>query len=751
MNFYALTGLINCISATLFGLLVFLKDHKKRLNQIFALMTLSIVIWSFSYWRWLVAVDKPDAFFWVKMLSIGSTLIPIFYLHWILVLLEIEKYKKKVLILGYLITIIFLSFNFSPLFIKDVQPILSFAWWPKPGLLYHFYLLFDYIGLIGYGLYQLIKNYRIKVGYQRAQIKYVIRGTVIGFGGGATNFPLWYNIPFPPIGNILVAFYPLILTYTILKYRLMDIRMTIKRSSLFSVVVMGVAMVYVSVAFLLSVLVFGGELTGLKQLIITGLVVGGIVAVGFRPLYNFLQNVTDKFFFKGEYNPQELIRNITSQLATALEVKEISNVLKKNIGKKMRIKRVRLVITNSELFPKKRERFHKKASIRGLISYLQENKETLVLEELARYYREHSEKYDKRHLAYKDLKRLNEAVVLPVYVRSETEGGAGINETSLRRSIATEKLAAFIFLGSKKSGDAFTTEDINTLEIIASQVGVALENAFMYEKIKNFSVILEKEVKRQTKELREANLRLRQLDKAKSEFISIASHQLRTPLTAIKGLISMALEGFWGPLNSEQKKYLSQAYQSGERLLKLIEDLLDISRIEAGRLEFNFRTIDLTKIVKEVINELAPSARKKKLYLRFIKPKKPLPKVKADSNKIREVIENLVDNALHYTAKGGATIRLKYNKTKNKVIFSIADTGIGIPKTLQSSLFTKFHRSKKAVSRYTEGTGLGLFVALKIIEAHHGRIWVKSEGEGKGSTFYFELDAKKDKRHKNKR
>ena len=123
-------------------------------------------------------------------------------------------------------------------------------------------------------------------------------------------------------------------------------------------------------------------------------------------------------------------------------------------------------------------------------------------------------------------------------------------------------MAAFIFLGPKKSGDAFTVQDINTLEIIASQVGVALENALMYERVKHFSEILQEEVERQTKELREANIRLKQLDKAKSEFISIASHQLRTPLTAIKGLVSMALEGFWGPLNEEQKKHLKEVYKS---------------------------------------------------------------------------------------------------------------------------------------------------------------------------------------------
>jgi len=259
----------------------------------------------------------------------------------------------------------------------------------------------------------------------------------------------------------------------------------------------------------------------------------------------------------------------------------------------------------------------------------------------------------------------------------------------------------------------------------------------MYEKMKDFSKTLQKEVDTRTKELKEANIRLQMLDKAKSEFISIASHQLRTPLTAIKGLVSMALESFWGPLNQSQKKYLGQVYQSGERLLKLIEDLLSISRIEAGKMEFIFQPVDLEKITQDVVQELLPQAKQKGLYLRLIKSKERLGRVKADSLKIRQVIQNLIDNALKYTIRGGASVRLK--QEAGQIIFSVADTGLGIPADLKPVLFEKFHRGKGAITRHTEGTGLGLYLAAKLIEAHQGKIWVESEGEGKGSTFYFSL------------
>jgi len=300
-----------------------------------------------------------------------------------------------------------------------------------------------------------------------------------------------------------------------------------------------------------------------------------------------------------------------------------------------------------------------------------------------------------------------------------------------------EKLVGLFLLSFKKSGDMFTNEDIKTLEGIASQAAIAIENARLYEKMKDFSKTLQKEVKRQTKNLKEANIRLRQLDKAKSEFVSLASHQLRTPLTAIKGYISMLLEGTWGNLKEEQKKPLKKVYLSNERLIKLVEDLLTVSRIESGRLKFDFRPLDLDKLVESMVKELNQIAKSKGLYLKYIKPKKPFPKVKADSLKIRQVIQNLIENSILYTEKGGATIR--FQAEKDKVIFSVEDTGIGISLQDQAVLFEKFSRGKGMAKIYTEGTGLGLYLAAKLVKAHHGRIWVKSAGKNKGSTFYVEL------------
>jgi signal transduction histidine kinase len=425
--------------------------------------------------------------------------------------------------------------------------------------------------------------------------------------------------------------------------------------------------------------------------------------------------------------------DISDVLSRTLDLNAVINTLKEQIGQALRIKKMEVVIlgegdgiTSSPAASRndKKETAPRNDSLKKLIAYFKNQREVLVLEEIKRKHAE-KVKFDKSFLLIKELEKLKAALVVPLLVK--------------------QKLVGLFLLRAKRSGDMFTNEDIKTLEVIAAQAAIAIENARLYEEMKDFSKTLQKEVARQTKKLREANIRLRQLDKAKSEFISLASHQLRTPLSIIKGYISMILEGTWGKTNEKQKEQLKKVYLSNERLIKLVEDLLTVSRIESGRLEFDWELVSLEDMIESVISEFSQVAAKKGLYLKYIKPNKPLPKVKVDSLKIRQVIQNLVDNALHYTKKGGVTIRLK--KKKDKIVFSIQDTGIGISPKEQVTLFEKFSRGKYVGKMHTEGTGLGLYLAAKMIEAHQGKIWVESAGKDKGSTFYFELGVRGKGKH----
>jgi PAS domain S-box-containing protein len=235
--------------------------------------------------------------------------------------------------------------------------------------------------------------------------------------------------------------------------------------------------------------------------------------------------------------------------------------------------------------------------------------------------------------------------------------------------------------------------------------------------------------------------REKMIERMKTEFVSLAAHQLRTPLSIIKWGLKLLLDGDLGKLTPEQRDFVEKTYNSNERMITLINDLLDVTRIEEGRYVYKMGWYDLSLLCRQVIGFHQEEIKKKKIKFEFKKPRK-LPKVKVDPEKITLAIGNLLDNALRYTPSGGrVTISLKSDK--RKVEFKIQDNGIGIPENQQERVFDKFFRASNAVKMETEGSGLGLFIVKNIIEAHGGEIWFASK-EGKGSTFCFTLPFRED-------
>jgi PAS domain S-box-containing protein len=230
--------------------------------------------------------------------------------------------------------------------------------------------------------------------------------------------------------------------------------------------------------------------------------------------------------------------------------------------------------------------------------------------------------------------------------------------------------------------------------------------------------------------------REKEIERMKTEFVSISAHQLRTPLSAIKWTLKMFLDGDLGKITKEQGEFLEKIYQSNERMINLINDLLNVTRIEEGRYLYNPVLADIVQICQSVIDSYKEEMEKKNLKFIFEKPKE-LPKVRVDVEKISLAIQNLLENAIRYNREGGE-IEITLEEKEGKIKFSIKDTGIGIPKNQQHRVFIKFFRAPNALRMETEGSGLGLFITKNIIEAHGGKIWFESE-EGKGTTFYFTL------------
>lgn len=247
------------------------------------------------------------------------------------------------------------------------------------------------------------------------------------------------------------------------------------------------------------------------------------------------------------------------------------------------------------------------------------------------------------------------------------------------------------------------------------------------------------ELEELTTHLEKANTRLRELDQQKSEFISLASHQLRGPLTAIKGYGSLILEGDFGTLTPEVKEAVETMYKSTQALIVIVGDYLDVSRIEQGRMKYDFTDFSLQTLIKTLTEELEPSIKISNLSLTFTSTPNEDFFVHADQGKIKQVIGNLIDNSIKYTKQGN--IKISLSRIGDRITTTIQDTGVGIIPEVKPRLFEKFTRAPDASKTNIMGTGLGLYVAKKMIEAHQGKIWAESEGKDKGSTFFIELEA----------
>jgi len=304
--------------------------------------------------------------------------------------------------------------------------------------------------------------------------------------------------------------------------------------------------------------------------------------------------------------------------------------------------------------------------------------------------------------------------------------GYNLRSIYLTKLKASGKLTGFMVVGIADSVPHL--DDIELIERLSESTGIALYNRLLLEENQN---VLE--------QLKQTNDKLKEIDEAKDEFISMASHQLRTPLTSMKGYVSMVLDGEAGTISNSQRSMLQQAFNSSQRMVYLISDLLNVSRIRTGKFLITNKVTDLPTVVEGEVSQLSEVAASRNIRLIYDKPTN-FPLAMLDETKIRQVIMNFLDNALYYTPKGGRiTVELK--ATDNNIEYIVTDTGLGVSKADQPLLFTKFYRANNARKMRPDGTGLGLYMARKIIVAQGGAIIFNSiEGEGSVFGFSFSRD-----------
>ena len=716
MNFELFSPLVSAIFVFSLGFFVWKKGKKERVNITFALFSFVITIWMFgTFMMFLNKIDKNAIIFWDKFVYMGVVYVPVIMLDFGLALVKKRSRKgKTALIFGYILSTLFLMLIPTKYFVNDVF-IYEWGAHTKAQFFHHVFLVYFAAYLISW--FVIVFNYykNTNSASERERMKYSFLAFFILAIIGSSGYLPAYGIGIYPFAYISGLIFTLILAYAIIVHRLMDIKIALRRSSVF------LASLFVVLIMAAVVKYIFDNLFSVYSVWVHLLILVAALFI-FPPVKNRFYRFANKYFFSSLYDSSEVIASLSDKLRSTLEAEKIYEYIFN-------------ILTNA---------FHIKAF--GVLTHDKKNKLYVLrynqgFKDGAPVNFSEDETLDKLFI------RQNKTIIIEEIERS---GLLEKNKTiDLLLKLKVEILAplnlkdktiGLIALGRKESGDMYNDEDLKVLEVIGAQAAIALENALLYKVTKNFSIKLQKEVERATRDLTKANEQLKKLDAAKSEFISIASHQLRTPLTVIKGYISMLLEGNFGVLTKPEIESLEKVYLSNERLISLVENLLDISRIESGQLEFNFKQVDLSKLVTSVVDKLSDDAKKKNLILEYKPLAKPLPKIKIDEEKIRKVIMNLIDNAIKYTKQGSIVITLEL--LNHSLKFCVTDSGLGIKSEDMVNMFKKFSRGTGISLIYTEGTGLGLYAARLTIKAHQGNIWVEPNGAGQGSKFCFELPIK---------
>lgn len=703
-----------------FTVVILRKTKGERYKLIFSLLLISVALWSGAMLFFRILQPGSLVFALARLIYFAAaTTALLFFLFADYFPSDRSLLRKPWLaaVLLYYIIVVYLSF-FTQYILQGVGNsngvnYLSYGWGNQ---VYGLYILLAY----GAGAYLLFKKYFRSQGLARLQLRFIILGMVTsGAIGFFNNFVLTYlgDFSYNWLGPSSTLIMVVAINYAMIKHRLMDIRVVLRSSLVYAVTLFALILPIIIIKNIADQSIY--RFAGLTDY---ALLVAAVSVFPFvrRKFYD----LANRWCFSSLYDDRRLIATLSERLASTLREKRIYKLISQSLMGAFHPKCLIFLIYNEK------ERIYEIKYQKGLKyphrhffqdspdinSYLRKHFEAKTLEEL---------KAEENQYAYKLIRYLGDweaEVVMPMNIR--------------------DKIIGLLVLGGKEAEDPYANNDLRTLTTVGTQAAVAINNALSYEEIKNFSKKLEREVTVATHDLRVANKKLRALDEAKSEFVSIASHQLRTPLTVIKGYISMLVEGNFGKINDRVKESLLKVYESNERLIRLVENLLNISRIESGRLHFSFEEVNFESVVDSVYEELETSAQAKSLDFKLQKPKKSCPVSLIDQEKIRQVVMNLVDNAIKYTNSGKVEISIK-NK-EGAILFCVKDTGIGISQVDLDKLFKKFSRGTDISLVHTEGTGLGLYVAREIVEAHHGRIWVESTGVGHGSSFYFELPIMKD-------
>ncbi|MDH5428098.1 MAG: GAF domain-containing protein, partial [Nitrospirota bacterium] len=613
MTFHAFSGLLNGLAATISGILIYAKNPTNRQHQAYGLYALAAAIWGYGYWAWQISTSHDTALLCVRVLMVGAIFLPGAYVFHVLTLLDQSPNRRKLLWLSTGIGLFFFLVNFTPYFVADVQPVGEFKFWPQPGPLFHFYLLwFGLCSLYGTGL--LFQGARSKSGGERSRFYLLAFGSIVAYGGGMTTFPLWYGMNIQPNGAILLTVYTSVVAYTLLRYRLMDIGMAFERGVTGTFLVLLVAFPAYPALLLGQKWYFGSINIGYS---LVELVVLLLLVFGASSLKTQATTFITKALFKERYDQYKTVLDFSKSLLSILELKDLTSTIVQSICPTLGLQWGALFLRKpggkeydplssygKPLGDLTRLQLENLSSLKD---HWQQGTTCFLMAEITEW----ANDLESQAVVAK-LSRIGTEVCLPL-----------VNKNRL--------LGFCIFGPTVESGGGYTSQELELLTTLSQEASVALDNALLYEELKRSQSLVRRTDRLRSLETMAAGL----------------AHEIRNPLTSIKAFVDLA------PERKDDEQFLA-------RFSKVVKE--DVFRIERLTREILDYAKPMEPVLREEdLNDIVESC----LYTLRVRPShelivietellRDLPKIVADRQQLKQVILNFMFNAVEaMLPKGG--------------------------------------------------------------------------------------------------
>ena len=693
INLFALSGLVNGVSATILGAFVFWRKPKDLLHKIYGLFCLAVSVWSYAYYAWLISEQETIALFWCRVLMMGAIFIPITAFHHLIKLIK-TPIPYGVILGNYCLAAFLALFVFGPAVVMGMTQKHSFRYWPEPGPLFHVHLA-QFVVLAIWGLVIINRELKRAYGLRQNQLRLLFLAEVVGWGGGFFNYPLWYDLPLEPYGNILVSVYTLIFAYAMVRYRLLDVEIVLKKSLIY-------ALLLILLLLPSYVLVVLGQLSafGTINYVFSTLTLILFIFVGFfYPKLRFrTEEALERVLFKKRLDYRETLLRSSRDMVSIVDIKALSEKLVLTVGQSLHIEKVSLLLNHAS-----NGSFRLEASV-GL--NLQHPDEVLLPKQgpLVKLLRERREPIVREELEWVPV-----GPESPHTVHIMSNLGAEISLPI----ISKDQLIGILNLGHKDDNTIYSNEDLELLSTLANQAAIAIENARLYENLK------------------QSQDTLRRADRLSSLGLLTAglAHEIRNPLVAIRTFTQLLPERYDDA--EFREGFQGLALKEVDRICGLINDLLSFARPSKP----NVSPEAINDVVENITRILETQAKEKNVAI-FREFSENLPKVWIDREQMKQVFMNLILNAIQAMQDGGSlgiatrsVARTGADPVGEFVQVEIRDTGVGIPEDNLQHIFDPFFTSKD------EGSGLGLAVSHQIVQEHGGFVTVEST-VGKGTSFF---------------